>query len=1362
MKRIQKYFLLLLLVLNGFFSMAQQLDPSVYKSEYVTALSASPMTLPVFNFNRSAHFPGYTTKTLQYAKLYVEVYPTIMPVPTTGSFVCTLTLTGKDATGVNAILFDDGTSSKTINVTINNATPSVVYFNDFTTKFSPSSVLTGVLVSATYTFNAPFTNANTGMQIKPRIEIGYGLNVDENLAVTSPPLSNGTVAFDPGSPRTATFSWNNNGQYFPAYQLQVLRLYNTNPNFPTVNLEPNLGTTIDWNNAININIENDLQSNINSAGAVSYNYTVAEGTGAYAWRVRPVGNIQPGGFANSSNWGTVWSTSLTSGTVKTFSDFTNPNETGYFYFSDPDDGKNWIYSRVFTEKTRVSESLSYGDYLLHKKQVQHYNPSKQTTLMMQYVMDYMGRPAVSTMSVPQQNLQGLLGYKKSFVQNSTGALFTAKDFDTDAAIAAPLGITINPVNGFNYYADNTDKSIPNSGGFPYSRTVFENSSNSRVSAQSGVGKDHAIGTAHTVQTLYATASDDELIRVLGDEAPKGSKVSKTTTIDQNGTASISYTDLNGKVIATCLSFNDNDITTQTLDPIPSAFSVNDVINNNVMASDGLLSTKRISFNTATPISLSYDLPCTDPVRLCGTTADSPCKYKLKIVIHDLKTPINRLEADYTSITMQGCSTSYHITPVVGDFKYMDKPGTPTATSLTFGPGDYIIEKRLIFDDGSNDDLVAAAMGDIKARIEGFVSGITDELKAISTEHDFAQFLAKYDYNIVQPVCTIISPVTCTYTLTPDVTRTTVPNYTLGQFKISMDDIVPANPYIKIFHLSSQCCDIQVPIEYIPPLVCPDPATVTGPSDYQVFYTYANTFLQRKGTELFGDINHFFTLSSTDEANLWGSTYLNHTNAQNDLKDMIYHMVTDVYRANSTETAATQYTCEALAECWTASLTAVAEYSGASPIDDNNTTGIDPDELNFDDMFDDMPSSGILKLFVGKKKKAKIRNEVISKSQSAASNALSGYDGPNLIKGFMNCAEYKYASVIVTMPSGQTSPFVSTVCDQTASTVLTIPAELSMYTSSNDQFNRIYGFKYVTYNAGTLLRQYTCEAASCFCPPVRETPACSLGGYPACYNDTEILYDQCAPGKTHVDWSFDQRATFAQCIQNAAGTSDVNTFNPDGDTDPSVSYSCSDLAANTDPDYIMVSDLTAELQKLENQCISSCDNHRDNFIKKTTQMFIDNCYNIVTTPVCTLLPGDVPLADIYTIADELVLQCKSMCDMSYLAGQDITCTQCENSIGQRTYVQVILGSAQEKLLSNLAKNGNIELDIVSRCAADVGTISCTITPGLPAGFTTCGKDYTTPAPVFICAPAATNPITCPLGLLDSNGLSGATPVIVETR
>ena len=174
--------------------------------------------------------------------------------------------------------------------------------------------------------------------------------------------------------RLLKFMWGTNStENFPNYEVQILRLYNTDQNMATSN--SSITAAIDWNKALRVETQ---------SAEKEITLTVAEGSGFYVWRVRPIGNFYAGGIANQQNYG-VWNTSsLIQGSSITLEQTTIGSRKDAFYVTDPDENINWIYNRVFTEGDRAktdvegvktSEGMSYADGLLRARQTQAYNSS---------------------------------------------------------------------------------------------------------------------------------------------------------------------------------------------------------------------------------------------------------------------------------------------------------------------------------------------------------------------------------------------------------------------------------------------------------------------------------------------------------------------------------------------------------------------------------------------------------------------------------------------------------------------------------------------------------------------------------------------------------------------------------------------------------------------------------------------------------------------------------------------------------------------------------------------------------------------------------------------------------------------------
>ena len=237
--------------------------------------------------------------------------------------------------------------------------------------------------------NIVFTTDNEELTTSARfrliydIQIGYDVNNQEDLRCSAPmDLKASKTAYDN---KRYTFSWEHTFP-FTAYQLQLLRLYNTNGE----STDPqNITADIVWSKAAlyEIPITEIYDSHGNIILEKSADINLIEGSGYYVWRVRAIGSYENGGSANSSNWG-QWSqvpgpspVTLTGG--------------------DPDDPFIYFRNQNLTFKNnKIKETSTYANGLQQVKQSQVYLPSENTTIISQTLNDHSGRPSLTTIPVP--------------------------------------------------------------------------------------------------------------------------------------------------------------------------------------------------------------------------------------------------------------------------------------------------------------------------------------------------------------------------------------------------------------------------------------------------------------------------------------------------------------------------------------------------------------------------------------------------------------------------------------------------------------------------------------------------------------------------------------------------------------------------------------------------------------------------------------------------------------------------------------------------------------------------------------------------------------------------------------------------
>lgn len=352
-----------------------------------------------------------------------------------------------------------------------------------------------------------------------------------------------------GNPVTLSWTMGTCADKFPMYVVQILRLYNQSSSYSTDPVK--CSTSVDWSRALTIPIYGH---------ATSLTLTLAEGTGYYLWRVRPIGNLYPNYLGDSRNWG-AWTAAATT-TLNLSGATTSANVTtastgapnSAFYYSQFDADKNWYFSRAYFEakdgKPGIAESMTYATELLQPIQTQRASASTGGVLVQQTILDHFNRPALSTMGAMKSATPAPLAYVSAFAKNvSTSLLYRALDFDSTTTAASPNGMS-GQVR--DYWSGSADVDIPSPGNFPFSRTVYQADPSGQVVEQSAPGPDHKIGSGHTTKTFNAAVADAELVTIFGDEAPSDTAVVKIVSVDQNGVTSLSYKLKDGKTVATCL------------------------------------------------------------------------------------------------------------------------------------------------------------------------------------------------------------------------------------------------------------------------------------------------------------------------------------------------------------------------------------------------------------------------------------------------------------------------------------------------------------------------------------------------------------------------------------------------------------------------------------------------------------------------------------------------------------------------------------------------------------------------------------------------------------------------------------------
>jgi RHS repeat-associated protein len=460
---------------------------------------------------------------------------------------------------------------------------------------------------------SPFPQITSKIRLSATIEQRFKTDIQGAPALALLPVNTNS---SPGTNKI-TLNWNTGKcNEYPNYEVQILRLYNENGK--KISNPKEIDAVADWSKALHIETQ---------SAAKSFTLTLVEGTGYYAWRVRPLGNYYPGGIGNSKNWG-QWSASFAQNQAVSL---TNNTLGAYcFFYTQFNENMNWIYSRSFVgyvegKGTQLKENIMYANGLGQVEQQQSFVPSQDNVLVSATVHDFSGRPSLTTMTAPVT--QAYLQYIPGFAKNQQGELYTAKDFDSDLNYQNPKPIT----NGLlsDYYSNkNPDQTVPNAMGYPYSRTLFSRDGENRVIEYAQEGPVHRIRTdsSRTNQVFYGSVTDDELTSIFGDEAPAGNSVTKKISSDANKTKTVEYISKEGQLLATCLSYNNS--TENLVDALPfQPLDIQEKFDKAVPIADGLLSSKSVTLTEPTSVQTTYQITPKTIAADCGTYCVS-CEYKV--------------------------------------------------------------------------------------------------------------------------------------------------------------------------------------------------------------------------------------------------------------------------------------------------------------------------------------------------------------------------------------------------------------------------------------------------------------------------------------------------------------------------------------------------------------------------------------------------------------------------------------------------------------------------------------------------------------------------------------------------------------
>ncbi len=294
------------------------------------------------------------------------------------------------------------------------------------------------------------------------------------------------------------------------------------------------------------------------------------------------------------------------------------------------DSINWNYTVSYIEEGKRKDVVGYYDGLLKPRQQVAISNADKLVIVGETKYDFNGRPTVQVLPVPAlknttvtngQYYENELKYYNRFNTNQGNKAYGYGDFDS-MALVCPVDTArslSNSRGASKYYSPaNPDKNgaqkfVPDAENYPMVHVEYMPDNTGRVRRQGGVGATHQLGKGHETFYNYSQPRSRELDRLFGSEAGFASHYKKQTVIDANGQVSISYLDMQGRVVATGLAEQSPANLDALPENRPASLMYNNLGDHNLLQDNALALTYEHTMNKTGPLYIDYRMQ-TSPFR----------------------------------------------------------------------------------------------------------------------------------------------------------------------------------------------------------------------------------------------------------------------------------------------------------------------------------------------------------------------------------------------------------------------------------------------------------------------------------------------------------------------------------------------------------------------------------------------------------------------------------------------------------------------------------------------------------------------------------------------------------------------------
>lgn len=267
-----------------------------------------------------------------------------------------------------------------------------------------------------------------------------------------------------------------------------------------------------------------------------------------------------------------------------------------FHLCVSDNNRNWTSSKFFDEDGNlVSSEKSYFNYFGNPTQNQAKNFSDNTVIASQTIYDVYGRKVLNTLPAPIY--EETFCYKTDFIKANGGTNYDYTKFDIPNYTTHPSIIVNGEVDkpiivekttkgtvGWYYSDNNNEEPYVSTTNYPYSRVEFDPNNPGKVKRASAPHDELRMGKNRETKSFSMPASgelnyvfgyvngwvmgedavidipsgsNEDLYYIANKDLILGYNVVKNISVDADGYERVSFTDVDGKLVAECYSGTDD-------------------------------------------------------------------------------------------------------------------------------------------------------------------------------------------------------------------------------------------------------------------------------------------------------------------------------------------------------------------------------------------------------------------------------------------------------------------------------------------------------------------------------------------------------------------------------------------------------------------------------------------------------------------------------------------------------------------------------------------------------------------------------------------------------------------------------------